>query len=308
VSVVTVALPVLDGGTLLAAVLDAVRAQDVDRHVELLIIDSGSSDDSVAVARRHGARVIQIPRHRFSHGGTRNRLMELAKGDHVAFLTQDSVPEGRGWLAALLGGFELADDIALVCGPYLPRPGDSPMVRRELEEFFASFGGVRVDRGAPELGPSSFYSSANGAVARWAWERVPFRTVPYAEDQALARDMLAAGLAKAYVPAAAVRHSHDLPPLRALRRYFDDFRGLREVYGLQEPLSPRLIAARVRAEVAADRAFMRREGLEVQTLRSLRHHSARALGRSLGTNADRLPPWARRLLSHDGRASFEATA
>ena len=131
--------------------------------------------------------------------------------------------------------------------------------------------------------------------------------MPYAEDQALAKDMLAAGLAKAYVPEAAVRHSHDLPPLRALRRYFDDFRGLREIYDLREPLNPRFIAARVRGDVAADRAFMLREGLDVETLRSLRHHSARALGRSLGTNADRLPTWARRLLSHDGRATFDVT-
>jgi rhamnosyltransferase len=234
-------------------------------------------------------------------------MLELANGEQVAFLTQDSVPAGPRWLGALLGGFDLADDVALTCGPYLPRPGDSPMVRRELEEFFAGFGGARVDRGAPVLGPPSFYSSANGAVARWAWERVPFPAVPYAEDQALARDMLAAGLAKAYVPEAAVRHSHDLPPLRALRRYFDDFRGLREVYGFQEPLSPRLLAARTRNEVAADRVYMRQHGLPVETMRSLRHHGARSLGRSLGCNADRLPAWARRALSYDGRATFEAT-
>ena len=86
-------------------------------------------------------------------------------------------PAGPGWLAALLGGFALADDVALVCGPYLPRPDASPMVRRELLEYFARFGGARVDRGAAAPGPATFFSSANGAVARWAWERVPFRPV-----------------------------------------------------------------------------------------------------------------------------------
>ena len=50
---------------------------------------------------------------------------------------------------------------------------------------------------------------------------------------------------------------------------------------------------------------MRREGLEAQTLRSLPHHTARALGRSLGSNADRLPAWLRRSISLDGRESFE---
>jgi glycosyltransferase involved in cell wall biosynthesis len=304
--IVTVALPVLDGGLLLGEVLAAVNAQEVDRPVDLLVIDSGSTDGSPALARRHGARVVEIARAEFSHGGTRNRLMELAEGEHVVFLTQDALPAGPGWLAALLHGFTLAPDVALVSGPYVPRPDASPMVRRELEEFFASFGGVRVDRGDTGLGPATFFSSANGAVAREAWERVRFRSVPYAEDHQLARDMLAAGMAKAFVPDAAVVHSHDHPPLRALGRYFDDFRALAEIFGYREPATPRYVAARIRNDVAADRAFMRREGFEVETLRSLKHHTARALGRSLGTNADRLPAWARRRLSLDGRATFEA--
>jgi len=300
---VTVAIPVLDGGPLLADVLDAVAAQAGAGPVELLVIDSGSTDGSRELARSRGARVVEIAPAEFSHGATRNRLMELSGGDHVAFLTQDSVPADPGWLAALLGGFALADDVALVCGPYRPRPGDSPMVRRELLEYFARFGGPRVDRGGDgEPGPETFFSSANGAVARWAWERVPFRPIAYAEDQQLARDVLAAGLAKAYVPEAAVVHSHDHPPVQALRRYFDDFRALADVHGHREPLTPRYLAARVRNDVAADRAFARREGGELPLLRSLRHHAARSLGRSLGANADRLPGWARRALSRERRA------
>jgi glycosyltransferase involved in cell wall biosynthesis len=295
---VTVAVPVLDGGRLLGDVLAAVRAQEVDREVELLVIDSGSTDGSVALAREHGARVVEIARAEFSHGGTRNRLMELSRGEHVAFLTQDSVPAGPGWLAALLGGFG-EEDVALVCGPYLPRPDASPMVRRELEQYFASFGGARVDRGPLEgASPAAFFSSANGAVARWAWEQVPFRPLPYAEDQQLARDMLAAGFAKAYVPEAAVVHSHDHPPWRALQRYFDDFRALSEVHGHREPLNPRYVAARIRNDVAADRG-------SAPLGRVLGHHTARALGRSLGSNADRLPSWLRRRLSLERRATFE---
>jgi glycosyltransferase involved in cell wall biosynthesis len=277
---VTVALPVLDGGPLLGEVLVAVDAQELDRRVEVLVVDSGSTDGSPALARRHGARVVEVPRAEFGHGRTRNLLMELAHGDHVAFLTQDSRPADPGWLAALLRGFTLADDVALVFGPQRPRPDASPMVRRELLEAFEQFGAEGID-------DSPFFSSANGAVARWAWERVPFRDVTYGEDHVLARDMLAAGLAKAYVPQAEVFHSHDLPPLRAFRRYFDDYRALSHVTGLREPLTPRYIAARVRNDVVRDRAFMRREGLEVQTWRSFKHHVARALGRSLGTNAGR---------------------
>ena len=199
------------------------------------------------------------------------------------------MPAGPGWLAALLGGFALADDVALVFGPHRPRADASPMVRRELLELFARFGG-RAGRPRRRRRRAARRSSAAPTAPSPAGRGSAFRSgrSRYAEDQVLARDMLAAGLAKAYVPDAAVIHSHDLPPLQAFRRYFDDFRALAEVNGLREPLTPRYIAARVRGDVAADRAFMRREGLEVQTLRSLAHHVARALGRSLGTNADRL--------------------
>jgi hypothetical protein len=181
------------------------------------------------------------------------------------------------------------------------------MVRRELDGFFARFGDVpRVDRGTPAPGPAGFFSSANGAVARWAWQRVPFRAVDYAEDHHLAADMLRAGLAKAYVPAAAVVHSHEYRGLGGLRRTYDDFSALREVHGLREPLSPRWIAARVRNDVAAERAALAREGvhgraLETGTLDALRYHAQRALGRSLGTNGDRLPRALRTRLSREGR-------
>src|SRR5258708_5816323 len=101
-TVVTVAIPVLNGARHLDEVLSAVRAQKVDRTLEILVIDSGSNDGSLEIAERHGARVHQIPKQEFSHGDTRNLAMTLANGDHVAFLTQDATPAHERWLAALL--------------------------------------------------------------------------------------------------------------------------------------------------------------------------------------------------------------
>ena len=303
---VSVAVPVLDGGPLFRELLAAVRAQRIGAEVEIVVVDSGSRDGSADAARAHGALVETIPRAAFSHGGTRNRLMELSTGDIVAFLTQDALPAGDGWLAALAGGFALGADIGLVCGPQRARQDASPMVRHDLDAFFARFGEApRVDRGEAGLGPETFFSSANGAVARWAWQRVPFRAVAYAEDHFLAADMLRAGLAKAYVPEAAVVHSHDYPGLGTLRRAYDDFSALHDVHGLREPLSPRFVAARVRNDVAAERAALARDGvrgreLDAATVAALRYHAQRALGRSLGTNADRLPRALRTRLSLGG--------
>jgi len=316
---VTVALPVLNGGALLDEVLAAVRGQrDVD-GIELLVCDSGSTDGSVQVARRRGAEVIEIPRGAFAHGPTRNALMESASGEVVAFLTQDATPADEHWLARLLSGFELADDVALVHGSYRPRPDASPSVSRELEQFFAAMapdGAAVVDRPTPDgawrgvSARASFFTDANGAVARRAWERVPFPDVAYAEDRLLALRMLEAGFAKAFVPAAAVVHSHDYRAGDLFRRYFDEFRGLRETFGHVEPLDPRRTLGVLQAQVAADRAWCRARGargreLRLATLRSARHFAIRALGSQLGSRADHLPAAVRRACSLERRASFE---
>jgi rhamnosyltransferase len=260
---------------------------------ELVVLDSGSTDGTLEVARRHGAAVHHIAD--FGHGRARNRLMELTTGERVAFLTQDAEPAHERWLEALLGV-----DAALTYGPYQARP-DSPLpLRREYADFFDAE--PRVWRAAdlpepPMPGAATFASSANLCLSRAAWREVPFRDVPYAEDQRLALDLLAAGHAKAYVPDAAVVHAHEYAPVDRLRRWFDEFRALHELYGWTAPVAPRVVAGTVRAEVRRDRAFDPRCSVG----ESLRWHGMRAVGAALGTRADRLPASVRRRLSLEGR-------
>ena len=109
-------------------------------------MDSGSTDGSLEIARRHGAVIHEIDESEFSHGGTRNRMMGMARGDHVVFITQDATPAHDGWLAALLEGFEQADDVAAVFGPHEARPDASHMIKSEMERHFASWGhGREID-------------------------------------------------------------------------------------------------------------------------------------------------------------------
>jgi glycosyltransferase involved in cell wall biosynthesis len=307
---VTVAVPVQNGGPRLGEVLAAVGAQHLDRPLELLVADSGSTDGSRELAARHGAELIEIGPGEFSHGGTRNLLIERARGSYVAFLSQDAVPADESWLQHLLEGFDVARDVGLVFGPYRPRPDASLMVRRELNHWFASLP-TDVERGVgdqPDV-RRSFFTDANGCVARSAWERVPFRDVAYAEDQLLARDMLAAGYAKVYRPDAAVIHSHDYRLLEQLRRSFDEWRGLREVGAIAEapPLGPALLAVQraARDDVALARRECRSPASQMRAAAlSLRHHTVRAAGAGLGARAGRLPVALRRRLSLEGRGDF----
>ena len=321
--VVTVAIPVLNGAGHLDEVLAAVRAQRCEHEVELLIVDSGSTDGSVAIAERHGAVVHRIDKRDFSHGGTRNWMMSLARGEHVAFLTQDATPAHDGWLAALLEGFTVADEVAAVFGPHVPRPDASHMIKSEMERHFATWGdggreidvqrlertpaGIAAYRGFP--GRWSFLSDVNCAIAKWAWREVPYRTVPYAEDQLLGRELIEAGYAKVFHPRAAVIHSHDYAPSAWLRRYFDEFRSLREVLGFVQPWGPKRTLWDIRGLAGADKRWLRARGVHGRRLvrplaRSVRHHTIRMTGSVVGTRADRLPRPVRGRLSLEGRDDF----
>jgi glycosyltransferase involved in cell wall biosynthesis len=320
VSEVSVAIPVRNGGHLLEGTLRALSAQTVSH--ELIVCDSGSSDGSPELARAHGARVIEIDAREFGHGRTRNLLMEHARGARVAFVTQDAEPAGERWLQELLGGFELAGDVGLVYGPYRPRSGLGAAARLELERWFESLspdGTARVERlsagerAAPPaslIGRRGFFTDANACIAREAWRRAPFRDVGYAEDRLLALDVLRAGYAKAYVPAAAVLHSHEYGALEQLRRSFDEARALREVYGWAPPADPRSLIAGLRGELGATRRELARaEAGRAATLATLggvsRHHLLRTTGTLLGSRADRLPAPLRARLSLERRPGFQ---
>jgi glycosyltransferase involved in cell wall biosynthesis len=319
----SVAIPVLNGARYLDEVLTAVRAQEGDHEVEIVIVDSGSTDGSVEIARRHGALVHAVDKRDFSHGGTRNLLMQVASGDHVAFLTQDATPASPRWLAALLEGFEQAADVAAVFGPHEPRPDASHMIKSEMERHFAEWGdgGRRIDvqrldrtpRGLAAYrefpGALTFLSDVNCAIARWAWERVPYREVPYAEDQLLGRELIEAGYAKVFHPDARVLHSHDYPPAQFFKRYFDEFRSLREVLGHVQPWGPKTTLWDIRGLVGADKRWLEQQGVRGLDLvaplaLSARHWTIRMAGAIAGTRADRVPAPLRGRLSLERRSSF----
>jgi glycosyltransferase involved in cell wall biosynthesis len=250
---VSVAIPVLNGERYLEEVLDAVRAQELDHELELLVIDSGSSDRSLDIARAAGATVIEIPPAEFGHGRTRNLAVQRSSGELIAFLTQDSTPAGPGWLAAHLRSFALAEHVGVSFGPHQPRPDASPLTKRLLGEFFEGFS----PHGGPVLhraGDTTYLSSNNLCLARAAWEEVPFRDVPFAEDQALGAYLLAAGWVKIFNPEAVVVHSHDHGLVDGFRRYFDEYRGLRDSVGQKSEASASTALSIVRRSVAADRA------------------------------------------------------
>ncbi len=89
----------------LREVLQALAAQQTAFAWELIVVDNVSTDDSVAVAEEHGARIVTISSEEFSYGRALNRGIEQATGDLVLLLSAHSLPLGPHFLVAAVAPF-----------------------------------------------------------------------------------------------------------------------------------------------------------------------------------------------------------
>ncbi|HEV2062605.1 MAG TPA: glycosyltransferase [Solirubrobacteraceae bacterium] len=219
----SVVIPVKDGGKDLRRCLDGVARQRFDDDVEIVVVDSGSRDDSRDVARSFGARVHQIAPHEFNHGATRNLGVSLASGRYLVFTSQDAEPDGDDWLSRLVAPLREDETIAGVYGRQVPHADAKPPERFFLEFLYGPVPKVQRAARREELSmQTTLFSNANSVIRRDVLERFPFvEDIIMSEDQEWSKRVLLAGYAIYYEPLAVVRHSHPYTVRAAFRRFFD---------------------------------------------------------------------------------------
>jgi rhamnosyltransferase len=220
---ISVVIPVKDGGADLVRCLESIAGQRVDDEVEVVIVDSGSADDSVAQALRLGARVHEIPPEDFNHGRTRNFGVELARGDVLVFTSQDAYAANDEWLAALVAPLRSSSDVAGVYGRHIALDTASPPERYYWEFLYGPEPRTQRASSLAEVNfETTHFSNVNSAIPRALLLEHPFaEDLVMSEDHEWSRRMLLAGYAIAYEPRAVVRHSHTYSIAGAFRRFFD---------------------------------------------------------------------------------------
>lgn len=251
---ISIVIPTWNGMATLPAVLDAVARQMIDADVELLCIDSASSDGTADYVRTHGGQVVSIDRRTFNHGSARNEAIGRTRGSYVVLLSQDAKPADEHWLASLVA--PLLDDgsVAGASARQVPRPSTGSIGRHYHERWAGSSVVPRVSRVASAaafeaLSPAErlhacLLDNVCACIRRSVWEHLPFRPTAIAEDVEWARDALLAGHTLVYAPAAVVVHSHDRSPRYEFRRTALLHHRLYELFGLRTiPTLPHLARA-----------------------------------------------------------------
>lgn len=219
---ISVVIPVKNGGSDLARCLDALAVQVVDDEVEIVVVDSGSRDGSPDLARARGARVHTIRPEEFNHGATRNLGVSFARGDVVVFTSQDAYAADEHWLARLVA--PLGDPcVAGAYGRQVAHPGAAPPEVFFMDFLYGPRARVQSAGDATELSmETTLFSNVCSAIRRELLERFPFvDDIIMSEDQEWARRVLLEGYRLHYVADAVVRHSHPYTLAQAFRRFFD---------------------------------------------------------------------------------------
>lgn len=289
---ISVVIPVKDGGADLGRCLAGIAAQQVEEEIEVVVVDSGSTDGSPDLARAAGAVVHEIPPEEFGHGRTRNLGVSLARGDLVAFTSQDAIAHDERWLARLAIAARSGPDVAGAYGRQLPHRDARPPERFFLDFLYGPTARVqRLDAGEELTFEATLFSNVNAAVQRPLLERYPFRDdLTMSEDQEWSRRVLRDGYSLVYEPLAAVRHSHAYTIASAFRRFFDS--GVSAEHAYVEGDASRAALRRAGSRYAREElAWLLRTGRGRWIPYAAVYELGKFAGLQLGLRHDRLPRW-----------------
>jgi glycosyltransferase involved in cell wall biosynthesis len=242
---VSVVIPTYNGGELFKRVLDRVLQQKTPWNYEIIVIDSSSTDGSSEYALSKPEVITHIiPQAEFQHGRSRNLGVELARGDYVAFITQDALPVSEDWLYYLIAALKKYPKAAGVFGKHLPWPNASPFMKRDLINHFNGFDKAKIcvsrftDAALYDKADEAwlsflrFYSDNNSALRKSVWQSIPYPEIEFGEDQAWMKIIIAAGYEKVYSQHGTVYHSHDYDYQSQFNRAYEEFTFFKNEFGL----------------------------------------------------------------------------
>lgn len=276
---------------------------------EVIVVDSGSTDDTVEIAKRHSARIVHIAKADFSFGRSLNVGCIAAEGDVLVFLSGHCLPIGERWLANLIAPVK---DGACVYsyGRQVAHPDITKYSERQIfEKFFpATSRGPSVDIAC---------NNANSALSRTIWLQNRFdESLTGLEDMELAKRLVGLGYLIGYVAEAPVTHIHEESWTRVKIRYERESIALQRI--IPEIQMSLIDAARYcLSAIGHDLMLARRDGVllksahEVAMFRTMQYwgayrgnHEHRKLSRSMKEEYY----YPRRLPSEDEKQAAHAEA
>lgn len=190
--------------------LAGIKEQTV-RNVQVIIVDSGSTDHTLEIASKHPTEILSIRPKEFSFGRSLNLGCRNARSPFIVMASAHVYPVYNTWLEMLLAPLS-QKEIALAYGK---QRGDETTQYSE-RQVFAKWFPEQSNRNQEH----PFCNNANAAIRRDLWERMPYdESLTGLEDLDWAQRAIRSGYRLAYCAEAEVIHLHNETPSRIHNRY-----------------------------------------------------------------------------------------
>ncbi|WP_425410209.1 glycosyltransferase [Hyphococcus sp.] len=205
-----------------ADALEACRRQELDgTSVEIILVDSGSTDRTIEIAESYGCRVVHIKKSDFTFGRSLNYGCEAATGDYLVFISAHCIPAHEKWLENLIAPLK-KDEADYVYGRQIGHDVTRFSEHQIFAQYFPEHDKLPQD--------DFFANNANSAISKSLWEKYKFdEAVTGLEDMVLAKAIQKDGGRIGYVSDAPVYHIHEESLSQTRRRYFREALTLREI-------------------------------------------------------------------------------
>jgi rhamnosyltransferase len=215
------------------------------KRFEVIVVDSGSTDDTLKIVRKFPVKLIQLLPEQFTYGRALNVGIEKAQGEFFVSLSAHALPFDREWLSNILLPF-VDQEVAGVAVRVLPHLDCNPFDRRGLRRRF----GERSQY--LHYDSKITFSNACSAARRSVWaERAFDEGLPYSEDIDWSRRMMQKGRRFVYEPTAKVFHSHN----ETATQLFDRFYNEASARALLDPGAKRFLFFRLLFDMTAGTAY-----------------------------------------------------
>ncbi len=219
----------------IGSTLDMVFRQKIDKRYEVIIIDSGSNDLTLDIAKKYPVKILKISPDEFGHGKTRNQGAGISGGGIVVFLNADAKPTDEYWLKNLVDNLSNDERIVAVYSRIYPRSDCNPL--RFWEIINEGAGGRQVKNiddfsGYSHMKPNEkriflSFQSISCAIKKDILLKCPFENnIEFGEDLEWSKRIMEKGFKIVFEPKSTVLHSHNFyySFVKTFKKYFDDAR------------------------------------------------------------------------------------
>lgn len=265
---VSVVIPAYNGAHELPQLLQLLQAQEGISDLEIVVVDSGSTDGTNRLAEQAGCKVIRIPQEEFSHSYSRMLGAANATGEYLLFMTQDALPDRPDWILRMLQPCLVSGAAAVSCYE-TPKPDADLLSHITVWNWQNVMSGgadqltaLPEDTSYDSLRRSAQLSDNACLVKRSIFMELGGHRGAYAEDLDLGIRLLQAGHKLGLLSSISVVHSHNRPALYNFKRAIVDGVNMAEIFDdfRLDALTTAEAMNRIFTAAMANRLFVRRLG------------------------------------------------